>query len=310
MSMDLQSHFNWTGRQDLEDGPMAVRFYNRIKENGKRALIGFASDAGVQRNLGRPGAALAPDAIRTAARNLAVPHNAGPFVDLGDIRVEDDALEAGHTLLSLTLDQQLRLFDRILILGGGHETAYGGYAGLKIHYPDHRIGIVNLDAHLDLRVPGDKGVSSGTPFYQMRMLDPKQFDYLCLGVAEESNTDALFQRAEEWDVGIVSDHALIANPKAADAEISKLIARNDLIYLTIDLDVLPHYQMPGVSAPASRGVPLSTIERLVQLILELTKSTGKHVPVADIVEYSPALDQDDVGARTAACLARQILLCP
>jgi len=306
--MNDDSKFDWLGREDPEDGTLAKRFHHIINSKGSRALLGFACDTGVSRNKGRPGAAYAPEAIRGALKNLAVSPGSRSVADLGDIPVIDNALEAGQTLLAITLDKELRRYQRVLVLGGGHETAFGSFSGLKLHYPEKRIGIVNLDAHLDLRAPGEAGASSGTPFYQMREADPVNFDYLCLGIAEESNTSALLQRAKDWGVKAITDQALIADPTAADSAIQNLIGRNDIIYLTIDLDVMPHYQMPGVSAPAARGVPFATIERLVDLCLSTCAAAEKLIPVADIVELSPPFDRDGTSAKTAAYLARKILL--
>ncbi len=300
--------FDWLGREDPEDGPLAKRFHHLIDPKGTHAILGFACDAGITRNKGRSGAGYAPEAIRKALKNLAVGETNRAIADLGDIPVVDDALEAGQTLLAITLDKELRSHKRILVLGGGHETAFGSFSGLRLHYPEKRIGIINLDAHLDLRAPGAAGASSGTPFYQMRESDPINFDYLCLGIAEESNTAALLQRARDWGVKTITDHELIANPNIADTAIQNLIGRNDIIYLTIDLDVMPHYQMPGVSAPAARGVSFSTIERLVDVCLSASAAAGKPMPVADIVELSPPFDKDGTSATTAAFLARKILL--
>lgn len=309
MSITHIQDFVWAGRTDPEDGKLATRFHHAIGKNGDRAILGFACDAGVVRNKGRGGAAKGPEAIRKALCNLSMPREAQIITDLGDIQVLDNALEAGQTHLSITLDKHFRHFSRIVVLGGGHETAFGSYSGLKLHYPGKNIGIINLDAHLDLRAIGAAGPSSGTPFYQMRELDPRSFDYLCLGAADESNTPALFQRAEEWGVGMVSDTALIADMTAADNAIAKIIARNDLVYLTIDLDVLPHYQMPGVSAPAGRGVPLKTIEHLIDTILATAKAQSTPVPLVDFVELSPPYDAGGMSAKTAALLARKVLLC-
>ncbi len=306
----LHSHdFVWAGREDPEDGKLATRFHHAIAKGGTRALLGFACEAGVIRNKGRGGAFQGPEAIRRALCNLAVPPRMAPVTDLGDIAVFDNALEAGQTHLSITLDKELRNYKRIVVLGGGHETAFGSFSGLKLHYPGKKIAIINLDAHLDLRALGKAGPSSGTPFFQMRELDPLRFDYLCIGAATESNTPALFQRAHEWNVDIVSDTDLQNDPGAADQAISKIIARNDLVYLTIDLDVLPHYQMPGVSAPAARGVSLQNIERLVDLTFSISAQQNKPVPVADLVELAPLYDASGMSAKTAAILARKILLC-
>ncbi|RED17774.1 formimidoylglutamase [Parasphingopyxis lamellibrachiae] len=297
----------WTGRDDSEDGGRARRIYQYAGDSGDRALLGFASEAGVARNKGRVGARQGPQALRKALAGFAAPTNAQPFADLGDVDVEGDDLEAGQTMLGQHIARALGQHDRVIVLGGGHETAWGSYQGLRAHFAEKRIGIINLDAHLDLREPGAAGPSSGTPFNQMRHADPDGFDYLCIGLAEESNTVALFDRAADWGVHMVMDHALIADHTAADAEIAAIAQRSDILYLTIDIDLLPHYQAPGVSAPAARGVPLSTVEHLVETVMTAADAHGCALPLADIVELSPAHDRDGMTARSAALLVRRLL---
>ena len=219
-----------------------------------------------------------------------------------------DALEAGQETLATAIGEALSGLERLVVLGGGHETAFGSFQGLRQAHPKARIGILNLDAHLDLRLPGEAGGSSGTPFGQIRDLDPEGFDYLCVGYAEESNTQALLKRAQDWGVGLVRDHELIADPLAAHPAITDLIARNDCLYLTIDIDVLSHFQAPGVSAPAARGIPLSTIEQIVSFAIKTAASLQTPLALADLVELSPSHDRDGVTAKTAALLARRLLM--
>mgnify|MGYP003495306083 CR=1 FL=1 len=55
----------WQGRQDPEDGELALRWHNKVQpwqadsEPGV-VLLGFACDEGVRRNKGRVGTAAAP----------------------------------------------------------------------------------------------------------------------------------------------------------------------------------------------------------------------------------------------------------
>lgn len=298
----------WTGRVDPEDGSDAIRLHQLVKPDATRAVIGFACDAGVKRNKGRVGAKEGPAALRQALANLSAPAGTGPFSDFGDVVVTGDALEAGQETLANAIGDALSDLERLVVLGGGHETAFASFRGLRKAHPKARIGILNLDAHLDLRLPGEAGGSSGTPFAQIRQLDPGGFDYLCVGYAEESNTQALLKRAQDWGVGLVRDHELIADPLAAHPAITDLIARNDCLYLTIDIDVLSHFQAPGVSAPAARGLPLSTIEQIVSFAIKTAASLKTPLALADLVELSPAHDRDGVTARTAALLARRLLM--
>ncbi len=296
----------WQGRSDPEDGPRALRMHHCVQAQAARAVAGFACDIGVRRNHGRIGAAEGPTALRRALANLAAPENFA-FCDLGDIVPNADDLEAAQGAMAGLLASSSPQHDRIVVLGGGHETALASYCGLRDAFPTHRIGILNLDAHLDLRALSSAGGTSGTPFFQIQALDPARFDYVCLGVARESNTDGLIARAQAWNVGVVTDEALLADAHAADALIDALVARNDLLYLTVCLDVLPTSQAPGVSAPAVRGVPLATVERIIGRVLGHAARGRVALKLCDIVELSPPHDVGAITARTGAYLARRLL---
>ena len=308
MSVSLVPPQPWTGRFDPEDGAQALRMHQLEQAGAKRGLIGFACDAGVVRNKGRIGAKAAPASIRRTMANLAAPLDALTFSDFGTVSVDGDELAEGQNLLAQHIAKALDQVERLVVLGGGHETAFGSYSGLRKTWPDHRIGIINLDAHLDLRAVGSAGPSSGTPFFQIRELDPDQFDYLCLGIAEETNTPALIERAKAWGVNAIYDYELERDQTRAQEEIKALFARNDFIYLTIDIDVLPHFVAPGVSAPAARGVSLATIEDLIDFILQHAHEAPHKLPLTDIVEVCPQFDQDNATSRVAAYLARRLLL--
>ncbi|MDS8610512.1 arginase family protein, partial [Streptococcus pneumoniae] len=77
-----------------------------------------------------------------------------------------------------------------IVLGGGHETAYGHYLGLKSSLqPDEQLAVINLDAHFDLRPYDQTGPNSGTGFRQMAdhaKEESKDFPYLILGIQEHS----------------------------------------------------------------------------------------------------------------------------
>ena len=147
--------------------------------------------------------------------------------------------------------------------------------------------------------------SSGTPFFQIAEQCAAQgtpFHYACLGVAETANTAALFARAQALGVWHVLDEAMTPTElPALLGGLDAFIACCDHLYLTIDLDVLPAAVMPGVSAPAARGVELAVIEPLIAHI----RASGK-LRLADLAEYNPNLDQDNRSARVAARLVHQL----
>jgi len=128
-------------------------------------LLGFSCDAGVLRNQGRPGAAHGPDAIRHALANVPA-HGLTALYDTGNIACEDGDLESAQLALAGTVHNMLARGGVPLVLGGGHEVAWGTWQGLRAHLDarndDGRLLIINIDAHFDLRT--SRPASSGTPF--------------------------------------------------------------------------------------------------------------------------------------------------
>ncbi|MEH8182236.1 formimidoylglutamase [Aeromonas allosaccharophila] len=303
----------WQGRQDPEDGELALRWHDKVqlwaagaqeatgaKEVAGVVLLGFACDEGVRRNKGRIGAAGAPLAVRKLLANTAW-HLSRPVYDGGDVSCPDGDLDAAHGRLAERVASALELGHFPLVLGGGHEVAFGSWSGLNRHLGGSgKVGIINFDAHFDLRMKQEQA-SSGTPFFQIAeqcAAEGTPFHYACLGVAETANTQALFARAEALGVWHVLDEAMTQTElPALLSGLDAFIADCDHLYLTIDLDVLPATVMPGVSAPAARGVELAVIEPLIAHI----RASGK-LRLADLAEYNPTLDQDNRSARVAARL--------
>ena len=150
----------WQGRDDSAEAPNALRLFQTIARAerfapqempGDIALLGFACDEGVRRNKGRTGAADGPATLRRALANMASHQGHDRCVDMGTISVDGEQLEAAHQALREAVADCQRAGKRTLVLGGGHETAFGHGAGVLDAFPGEKVGIINLDAHLDLR---------------------------------------------------------------------------------------------------------------------------------------------------------------
>ncbi|CAM2836085.1 formimidoylglutamase [Vibrio mytili] len=315
--------FHWQGRQDPEDGKLGQRVHHVIQHLSTSELdtvtqgvsvVGFATDAGVARNKGRTGAKKSPDLIRRALANLAW-HNDAPLYDLGTIVCEDDLLEESQARCAKVISEALP-HTPVVVLGGGHEIAWASFSGLaeyfKSHHPEKKpkIGIINFDAHFDLRAfespLADVKPSSGTPFNQIQHFcqnNDWSFHYACLGVSRSSNTQALFQKADELNVWYVEDHQLsYLNHNDHLMQLQRFIDDCDYLYLTIDLDVFPAATAPGVSAPAARGVSYDIISPFLERVLHYKNK----LMLADIAEYNPNYDIDSQTARLAARLCWDI----
>ena len=310
----------WSGRHD-GDGPEHARWHQAVQlvsgapgdspdpAADHVTLLGFRTDEGVRRNRGRVGAADGPAALRRALSPLALhgplAHGEVELHDLGDAETVGEDLEGGQVaaaaLTSAALD---RAGSRLaVVLGGGHETAWSSYLGLVGSglgpRAGQRWGVLNLDAHFDLREAPRP--TSGTPFAQMAAAEQqvgRELRYAVLGIAEPSNTGVLFAKAEQLGVRWWTDQqCLEAGAEGIARFVEEFAAELDVLYLTIDLDVLPAAVAPGVSAPAAYGVPLPLIAAAVRA----AACSGKLV-LLDVVELNPSLDIDGRTARAAARL--------
>lgn len=302
----------WQGRDDSGEAANALRVFQTLtntgefapqQHRGKVALLGFECDEGVKRNQGRAGSAQGPDVLRKALANMASHAGHEQLVEMGNLRAQPEQLERAQQALhdAALACQQAQM--RTLIFGGGHETAFGHGSAVLDAFPHERVGIINLDAHLDLRHA--PYASSGTPFRQLALhceAQQRDFHYCCIGASRAANTQALWDEAARREVTVIEDLSVL---NAFDAHVLPEIERNivsyDRLYLTIDLDVLPGGEMPAVSAPAALGIPLCLLLRIVEPLCR----SGK-LQAVDLVEFNPAFDNAGQGARAAARLAWQI----
>ena len=294
----------WSGRNDGL-GPEHARWHSTIRPVQQDspagvAILGFASDEGVERNGGRQGAAAGPAALRQALGGLAV-HEPLPLFDAGTITTQDTDLEGAHTELSTRVQQLIDSGHLTIILGGGHETAFGSHRGLfNAQGPAQ---IVNLDAHFDLR--SESRPTSGTPFLQVsELVGADNFDYSVLGISVPNNTTTLFAKAEELGVHITVDEELAEMSVKEATQLARDLVNNsphERIHLSIDMDVLPADQAPGVSAPAALGVSFDRIRAIAVAIA----ATGK-LALVDVVEINPRFDQDNRTAKLGARLINDI----
>lgn len=303
----------WQGRNDLAEADNALRVFQTVAQghydrldaiSQSVVMLGFACDEGVRRNQGRAGAAAAPDALRRALANLASHRGHDDLIDIGTLYVEDDQLEQAQQALSSKVQACQQRGRCTLVLGGGHETAFAHGMGIYQAYPESRVGIINFDAHLDLRA--SSRATSGTPFRQLADYCQQQnrpFHYLCVGASLAANTQAPASEAQRLGVEVVWDSDCHTSRLAEVAhQIDAFIERCDAIYLTLDLDVLPGWQMPGVSAPAAYGLPIENL-------LPLLKGVCRHdrLRAVDLVEYNPQFDTQQLGARVAGRIIWQLL---
>ncbi|MEM7659068.1 MAG: agmatinase [Bacteroidota bacterium] len=236
------------------------------------------------------GARLAPPLIREAlfggssnlyAENL-VSIDQPNLVDQGDFTLID------YLAIERIAEEHLNTGAKLLTLGGDHSITY---PLLKAHHKLHpEIAILHIDAHCDLydEFEGDP-YSHACPFARImeggyaqrlvqvgiRTLNPHQ--------AEQAKKFGVeMHQMKEWE-GVPKLH--FDRP----------------VYISLDMDGFDPAYAPGVSHHEPGGLTTREVIRLIQQI-------DAEVIGADIVEYNPERDVQQMTAYLAAKMMKEILV--
>ncbi|WP_431029943.1 formimidoylglutamase [Lysinibacillus sp. LZ02] len=302
---------NWQGRIDNPVTPLTLRYHQIVKEIEHTALsqsektvafVGFECEAGVARNQGRIGAKDAPQALRQALSSISWHGSEKSMLyDTGNITCHNDELEEAQQALGKRVKDILEKKIPVVILGGGHETTYGHYLGVRQAYPEAKIGIINIDAHFDMR-PYEKQTSSGTMFRQI-LDEDSNASYFVVGIQRYGNTRDLFEQANKYGVNYILEDEMLGHLEQVQARLAEFIEAHEVVYVTLCTDVLNAAEAPGVSAPSPFGLSAIQVRHLLRFITAFEK-----VVSFDICEVNPALDLDLRTVKLGAHLINEVVL--
>lgn len=175
----------------------------------------------------------------------------------------------------------------LITLGGDHSITFPILKAVhKIH---GQVDILHIDAHADLydNFEGDK-YSHACPFARI-MEDQLASRLVQIGIRTLSKHQAA--QADKFGVEII---------QMKDFDISELPEFKNPIYLSLDIDGLDPSFAPGVSHHEPGGLSTREVLSIIQKI---------NVPIigADIVEYNPNRDSNDMTAMVSAKLFKEIV---
>ena len=267
------------------------------------AILGYVCDEGVRRNKGRIGAMEGPSAIRERLAKLPIHFNDKRIADVGNIVCVDNDMEACQSLFSNHISNLIKQNIFPIAIGGGHDMSYGHFMGIWNvikNTKKRRVGIINFDAHFDLR-PVETKSNSGTPFNQIineLSNTGDNIDYFAIGIQQQSNTKELFNIAKKHHVNYAINYDCESSSSEIDIlknRLNTFIEKVDYLYITIDMDGFSSAYAPGVSAPS----PLGFTPHFVFKMLSFLFNTKKVISF-DIAELNPSLDRDKLTANLAA----------
>ncbi len=210
-----------------------------------------------------------------------------------------------------------------IILSGDHSTSGGSIAGVKMAYPDSRLGVIWIDAHADLHSPytSPSGNMHGMPLATALAEDNienkvNNLDYETIELWERLKNvgditpkveypDLLFMTLrdfEEQEGYLIKQHR-VKNYSTAEIrktgvtkicrEALKYLSQCDKIYITFDVDSLDPSISRGTGTPVKGGL---NEREAADIILEFVQN--EKVCCLEFTEINPTLDSENVMAET------------
>lgn len=204
--------------------------------------------------------------------------------DCGDLHLEtEDPLEA----IRLGIGELIRAGFRPLALGGDHSVTLPVLRALQTRWA--RPAILHLDAHSDLydTLNGDR-YSHACPF--ARIMEDRLASRLV-----QAGIRTLNRHQREQALRFKSEIHEMKDWKGIPP-----LRFDGPLYISLDMDVLDPAFAPGVSHPEPGGLSTREVIRIIQSV-EAPVIVG-----ADLVEYNPDLDFQEITARAAAKLVKEL----
>lgn len=303
-----------------------------MKKGRQIRLIEVKSEVGA----GTRGASLGVDAVKIAALD----YRSNFFKSHRSINIPDDNAALYGMIESRyakRIRSVLKMYERIgagvrdslkdgkfpLIISGDHSNAGGTMAGIRMAYPDSRLGVIWIDAHADLHSPytSPSGNMHGMVLASSLAEDNienkvNDLDYETIELWERlKNVGDITPKLEYRDLLFMTlrdfeeqEGYLIKQNKVKNfttSEIKKIgvtkicrealkhLSHCDKIYITFDVDALDPTISRGTGTPVKGGI---NEREAADIILELVQN--ERVCCLEFTEINPTLDSENVMAET------------
>ena len=297
--------FRWT-REDVQDLKMKdwIEIETTRSESWGATILGVPF---ARASISPSGASEFPDAFRRSWELFStyyidemVDVRDFKIGDLGDVKLHATDVAVSHTNIEEAITQVLEQHPGKLYttIGGDHSITAPIVRAIAKH-SEKKIGIVQFDTHLDMR-DFSGGRTNGTPIRQL--VDEGIVDgenVVNIGLHGFYNAPSLMEAASAHGIQIITLKQLRKKgiEKTIDAAFQAL-SHVDLIYVTVDMDVLDVAYAPGVPSATPGGM---RSDELFECLYEIGK---RRIFAIDFVCIDPLRDivNQTVKATTYASL--------
>ncbi|MEC5424395.1 formimidoylglutamase [Virgibacillus sp. C22-A2] len=261
-------------------------------------------------SISHSGASFAPGTIRDAMQSYTTYSAEAeldfmePIIDFGDIYMDPIDITGNQHRIEEGLSDVFKTnaAKNWMLLGGDHSISY---SSIKAFAENKSVGVIQFDAHHDLRNTDDGGPTNGTPFRRLLEDQIIRGEHLVqIGIRDFTNAKVYDDYAKEKGVAVytMGEVEQLSITKILEQELQRLAEKVDVIYLSVDMDVLDQAFAPGCPAIGPGGMDSRTLLNGVLL-------AGMHekVKAMDIVEIDPTIDIRNMTSRVAAYVILQFM---
>lgn len=300
------------GKANFQDRYVTKANELLISWDGKHcSSIGLIGAPLSKSSISHSGAAFAPQAIRQALSFYSI-YSIESGMDLADVTVTDYGdivmhptdIAASQRRIAETIEQVVALQPESMwiVLGGDHSITCPVVSGWQKQ--KGTIGIIQFDAHHDLRNLEDGGPTNGTPF--RRLIEAGIVDgsrLVQIGLRDFANSRAYTEYGKQCGVTMYTIEEVYRLSIQTIIEKSmQMLSGVDAVYVSVDMDVLDQAFAPGCPAIGPGGMDSRTLLHAISLLARYDK-----VQAMDIVEIDPTIDFRQMTSRIAASVILQFL---
>lgn len=209
------------------------------------------------------------------------------YIDQGDIQFPTTDPKKAFAIIKENIRERLQASDKVLSIGGDHSVSWPILDAYTDKYPG--LHILHLDAHTDLYENfDDNPFSHASPF--ARLAEKKKAGSITQ-VGIRTLTTHHREQAKKFGISII---------EMKDFNFDFIQKLEGPLYISLDLDVLDPAFAPGVSHHEPGG--LSTRQ-----LLQIIQSINIEVVGADIVEYNPTRDTNNMTAMVGYKMMKELV---
>jgi len=293
--------FPRTGEVKFGENLQFIERFDELENHAaKYVLLGIPEDIGVRANFGKPGTSNAWSAVLSSLVNIQVNRFNNPEnlillgeLDCKELMIKASNIDQGDPNYHIKLGDLVKEIDLLvanlletiiskgkipIIIGGGHNNAYGNICGAAkaLGKP---INVLNIDAHTDLRKLEHRHSGNG---FSYAIKGQFLQEYAVFGLHKNYTPEYIFKQmdiSENMNYSLLED--LLEFPEEINKRFQQCLENISHSYFGLELDCDSIAGFPS-SAKSPSGFSVDQVRSFIQLTAK-----NKHCRYFHICEAAP-----------------------